>query len=114
LHVFTYSERGHTLAAGMPGRVPLNQRQDRSKMLHGLSDKKRRTFYEWNAGREATVLFENDVENGQMHGFTENYIRISAKYDPLLINELKKVRLTGINDGGLMEVEETESAVLIH
>jgi len=49
-----------------------------------------------------------------MHGFTENYVRISAKYDPLLINELMKVRLTGINDNGLMEVAESGLLVPSH
>jgi threonylcarbamoyladenosine tRNA methylthiotransferase MtaB len=75
-------------------------------MLHILSDKKRRAFYETNTGREATVLFENDIEEGWMHGFTENYVRIRAKYDPLLVNELKKIRLVGIHDKGGMDVEE--------
>ena len=51
-------------------------------MLHILSDKKRRKFYEDNCGKEARVIFENDIENGMMHGFTENYIRVAAKYSP--------------------------------
>jgi threonylcarbamoyladenosine tRNA methylthiotransferase MtaB len=114
LHVFTYSERENTLAAEMPGAVPKNIRADRSKMLHILSDKKRRHFYEQNLGTEASVLFENDVENGMMHGFTENYIRVTAKYDPLLINEIRKVKLTSINALGLVEVEEVESEILAH
>ncbi|MBX2970339.1 MAG: tRNA (N(6)-L-threonylcarbamoyladenosine(37)-C(2))-methylthiotransferase MtaB [Cyclobacteriaceae bacterium] len=107
LHVFTYSERDNTIAATLPGEVPAKDRAERSKMLHILSDKKRRRFYEENLGQQFTVLFENDVENDQMHGFTENYIRVTAKYDPLLINELKPVKLTAINDKGLVEVEET-------
>ncbi len=102
LHVFTYSERENTLAATMPDAVPGSHRADRSKMLHILSDKKRRKFYEDNLNTEATVLFENDVENGMMHGFTENYIRVVAKYDPILVNELKRVRLTSINSDGLV------------
>ncbi len=114
LHVFTYSERENTLAANMPGSVPGNKRADRSKMLHILSDKKRRHFYEQNLGSEALVLFENDIENGMMHGFTENYIRVTAKYDPLLINEIKRVKLTSINEKGLVEVEEVEAEVLAH
>lgn len=114
LHVFTYSERENTLAATMPGTVPANQRAERSRMLHNLSDKKRRKFYEENLGREATVLFENDVEDGMMHGFTQNYIRVTAKYDPILINELKTVRLTGLNEKGLMTVEEANPEVLVH
>lgn len=114
LHVFTYSERENTLAAEMGESVPSNKRAERSKMLHILSDKKRRKFYEENIGTLSTVLFENDVENGKMHGFTENYIRVIAKYDPILINELRTVQLTSINEAGLMEVEETNQEVLVH
>lgn len=114
LHVFTYSERDNTLAAEMPEVVPMKERNERSKMLHILSDKKRRVFYEENIGQEMDVLFENDIEDGAMHGFTQNYIRVAAKYDPLLINEIKKVRLTSINSKGFVEVEDVESEVLSH
>jgi len=114
LHVFTYSERENTVASTMDGSVPGNKRAERSKMLHILSDKKRRKFYEENLGKAFTVLFENDVEQGLMHGFSENYIRIVAKYDPMLINELRKVKLCSINEKGLMEIEEASSEVLVH
>ncbi|GHB31649.1 tRNA (N(6)-L-threonylcarbamoyladenosine(37)-C(2))-methylthiotransferase MtaB [Mongoliitalea lutea] len=108
LHVFTYSERANTRAVEMDGIVPMKKRNERSKMLRILSEKKRRKFYEENLGKTYTVLFEEDVENGQMHGFTENYIRVAAKYDPLLINELKTVTLTSINERGNVEVVEPE------
>lgn len=114
LHVFTYSERENTLAATMVGTVPGNQRADRSKMLHILSDKKRRKFYEENIGRVSTVLFENDIEDGMMHGFTENYVRVAAKYDPVLVNDLKTLRLTSINDKGTVEAEEVSTELFIH
>ncbi len=110
LHVFTYSERENTLAVTLPDVVSKKDRSERSRMLHSLSDKKRRYFYEQHLNTTHTVLFENDVEDGMMHGFTENYIRIAAKYDPLLINELKKVVLTSINEKGHVEV--TESLVM--
>ena len=105
LHVFTYSERTHTKAALMEGVVPPKERQQRSKMLRTLSEKKKRQFYEQNLGRTATVLFEDDVENGKMHGFTENYVRVVARYDPMLINELKEISLWQINEQGLVEAE---------
>ena len=114
LHVFTYSERENTPAALMSDSVPASKRAERSRMLHILSDKKRRKFYEDNLGRTSSVLFENDVENGLMHGFTENYVRVAAKYDPILINEIKKIRLTNINENGTVEVEEIQPEVLIH
>jgi threonylcarbamoyladenosine tRNA methylthiotransferase MtaB len=114
LHVFTYSERENTLAASMAGSVPGSQRADRSKMLHILSDKKRRKFYEENIGAVSTVLFENDIEDGMMHGFTENYVRVSAKYDPILVNDLKTVRLSSISERGTVDVEEISTEVLNH
>lgn len=114
LHVFTYSERDNTLATTMPDSVPMNERHERSKMLHILSDKKRRAFYESNLGSEFSVLFENDIEDGMMHGFTENYVRVAAKYDPILINELKRVKLTSISEKGPVLVDEVENFVLEH
>ncbi|WP_184135665.1 tRNA (N(6)-L-threonylcarbamoyladenosine(37)-C(2))-methylthiotransferase MtaB [Arcicella rosea] len=108
LHVFTYSERENTTALAIKPVVPMNKRAERSKMLHILSDKKRRYFYEQHLENSFTVLFEEDVENGQMQGFTENYIRVTAKYDPILINETKKVKLSTINENMLVEVEEVE------
>jgi threonylcarbamoyladenosine tRNA methylthiotransferase MtaB len=114
LHVFTYSERENTPAASMTGEVPANKRAERSRMLHILSDKKRRKFYEDNLGRSSSVLFENDIENGFMHGFTENYVRVVAKYDPVLINEIKRIRLTAINEFGTVDVEDIQPEVLVH
>lgn len=114
LHVFTYSERDNTPASEMSGAVPRQERAERSKMLHILSEKKRRRFYEENLGEESIVLFENDVEDGMMHGFTENYIRVTAKYDPILINELKKLKLASINSNGLVELEDVSSEVFVH
>jgi threonylcarbamoyladenosine tRNA methylthiotransferase MtaB len=114
LHVFTYSERANTDALQIKPVVPQSVRAERSKMLHILSDKKRRFFYEQHIGKTFTVLFEADINNGQMEGFTENYIRITAKYDPLLVNELKKVKITHINEQLLAEVSEVEEEVLLH
>ena len=114
LHVFTYSERPNTSALTIKPVVPGHIRAERSKMLHILSDKKRRAFYESQVGREATVLFEEDVTEGLMQGFTENYVRVVAQYDPLLINEILPVRLTGINADGLMEASEVEPVFETH
>lgn len=112
LHVFTYSERPNTPAISMDGVVPSKERSDRSKMLRTLSEKKKRHFYENHIGATFSVLFEDDIEDGLMHGFTENYIRVAAKYDPLLINELKTVHLKSINSKGHVEVDEPQLEAL--
>jgi threonylcarbamoyladenosine tRNA methylthiotransferase MtaB len=92
----------------MDGVVPLKIRNERSKMLRILSEKKRRKFYEENLGQTFTVLFEEDIEDGMMHGFTENYIRVAAKYDPMLINELKLVTLDEVMANGNVSVREPD------
>ena len=48
LHVFPYSERSNTKANKISNIVPTNIRNERSKMLRSLSDKKKRMFYEKN------------------------------------------------------------------
>ena len=113
LHVFTYSERDNTAALQLSGVVPLAERQRRTTMLRILSEKKRRSFYEENLGKTSTVLFEEETENGMMHGFTENYVKVRAKYDPILVNELTQVILTEIIDGDpiLVEVKEVDEVL---
>ncbi len=113
LHVFTYSERENTLASEMENPVPGSTRADRSKMLHILSDKKRRAFYETQLGKADKVLFEGDIKDGFMHGFTSNYVKVKAKYDPILVNELKVITLTAISADGDVEITESEE-ILVH
>lgn len=106
LHVFNYSERENTPAAAMNGKVPGSERSDRSKMLHILSEKKRRAFYETQIGKEASVLFESDQKDGFMHGFSRNYVKVKTSYDPLLVNEVRSVKFEAIAFDGDMEISE--------
>ncbi len=112
MHVFTYSERPNTEALEILPVVPKKVRAERSKMLHILSEKKKRAFYESQLDSTHTVLFEDDVAAGQMQGFTENYVRVIAKYDPLLMNETRTLQLSHLNENGLMEVIEQEEILM--
>jgi threonylcarbamoyladenosine tRNA methylthiotransferase MtaB len=113
LHVFTYSERENTLADGMKGIVPGSTRAERSKMLHILSDKKRRVFYESQLGKTEEVLFEGDVKDGYMHGFTRNYVKVKTKFDPVLVNDLRTIQLIKISPDGDVEITDSEE-ILVH
>ena len=105
LHVFTYSERENTLAASMGAVVPKEVRSKRSKMLRGLSQKKRRSFYESQLGTEQEVLFESENKRGYIHGFTPNYVKVKTFWDPTLCNSIQLVRLTEIDDDGLVKFD---------
>ncbi|HYK77504.1 MAG TPA: tRNA (N(6)-L-threonylcarbamoyladenosine(37)-C(2))-methylthiotransferase MtaB [Daejeonella sp.] len=114
LHVFTYSERENTPAAEMANPVPGSQRADRSKMLHILSEKKRRAFYESQLGNQAEILFEGDHKEGFMHGFSLNYVKVRTPYDPLLVNEVKTVQLVSIASDGNVDILEPLEAISHH
>ncbi len=111
LHVFTYSERDNTPAAEMEGVVPKKVRNKRSKMLRSLSAKKRRAFYESQLGTERTVLFEGENKEGYIHGFTENYVKVKAPWNPELVNTLQEITLTEIDEDGLVRFEISEKAL---
>jgi len=102
LHVFTYSERPNTEAVEMEGVVSKKIRTKRSKMLRGLSVKKRRAFYEGQLGNELTVLFESENKEGFIHGFTENYVKVKTPWNPELVNTLQKIKLTKIDEDGIV------------
>jgi threonylcarbamoyladenosine tRNA methylthiotransferase MtaB len=105
LHVFTYSERDNTEAATMEGVVPMNVRSKRSKMLRGLSVKKRRAFYESQIGTNRTVLFESENKEGYIHGFTDNYVKVKTPWNPELVNTLHEINLTRIDEDGSVRME---------
>jgi len=90
LHVFTYSERSNTGAIEMGERVSKETKADRSKMLHILSDKKRRYFYDQFINKNRPVLFEN-MKNGKIVGHTDNYIKVQVEGGTSLINTIQPV-----------------------
>ena len=102
LHVFTYSERPNTEAVDLDGVIPKKTRAKRSKMLRGLSAKKRRSFYENQLGNTLTALFENENKEGYINGFTENYVKVKTPWNPDLVNTLHAVTLTEIDEDGLV------------
>jgi threonylcarbamoyladenosine tRNA methylthiotransferase MtaB len=105
LHVFSYSERPNTVAAQMEHKVPKEVRTKRSKMLRGLSFKKRRAFYESQLGSVQTVLFEGENKEGYIHGFTPNYVKVKTPWNPNLVNTTHEVSLKQIDEDGLVRFE---------
>ena len=112
LHVFTYSERDNTPAAEMKDPVPTKVRKKRSKMLRGLSVKKRRAFYESQLGKNGTVLFEGENKEGYIHGFTENYVKVKTPWNPALVNTLHEIKLGKIDEDGLVRFKWLEEPAL--
>lgn len=108
LHVFTYSQRDNTPAATMPDQVPLPERRRRNEMLQILSEKKRLLFYQQFLGNTRTVLLEKSKQAGILHGFTDNYVKISIPLDDAYINHLVPMQLGALQADGTVSAELVE------
>jgi threonylcarbamoyladenosine tRNA methylthiotransferase MtaB len=105
LHVFSYSERPNTEAEKMYDIIPKKLRSKRSKMLRGLSVKKRRYFYEKQLGKKVKVLFENENKKGYATGFSENYLKVRTPWNPRLGNRIYEVKLDNIDKEGFLRCQ---------
>jgi threonylcarbamoyladenosine tRNA methylthiotransferase MtaB len=105
LHVFTYSERENTTALRILEVVPMKERQSRNKMLTILSEKKKRAFYESQIGKKCQVLFEQENDNGNMFGFTPNYVKVKIPFQADYVNQIKAATLAEIDFDGNFKLE---------
>ncbi len=115
LHVFTYSERPDTQAINMPGSVDVFERRKRNNMLRILSEKKRYEFNSSHIDKELTVLFESENKEGNIKGFSSNYIRVSHSFRPELINKIAKIKIINSSgnycEGKILESEKSVDLV---
>ena len=114
LHVFTYSERANTTAIRMEDIVPMEVRRERTKQLRILGSKLQRAHYERHMGTTRPVLFEAENVDGNMLGYTDNYIRATAPYDPSLTNTISSTQLDRMDGNSHMRtlgIEEPRTAI---
>ena len=111
LHVFTYSERPNTKSIQMSKSVPQPLRNERSKMLRILSDKKRSFFYRQHLGKTYKVLFESQEKDGYVYGYTDNYIKVKTLKNQELFNTIMEVTLSDIDHKGIMNISLPETSL---
>ena len=91
-HVFSYSERPGTRALQIPHVVSPEQKHERSQQVLALSERKWRQFYGRFRHTTRPVLLEHSRHEGLMHGFTDNYIRVSVSAKDM-DNQIASVQL---------------------
>jgi threonylcarbamoyladenosine tRNA methylthiotransferase MtaB len=98
LHVFTYSERPNTDAIKFDKKVDKKTRAKRSLVLRNFSKKMLHEHENKFVKSFRPVLFEY-IKNGKIIGYTDNYIKVAVQADPLIINTIQNVKLTGFGSG---------------
>lgn len=116
LHVFTYSERPNTKAINFKNIVPLVERKKRNNILRILSEKKKNAFYQAIVGKNLQVLFEEENHNGEMKGYSSNYIRVKHPYDHSFINTFSDTIVSDVEDNlcKVQLLEKKFSVDLVH
>ena len=93
IHVFPYSRRPGTVAAGWKDQVKDAVKTERVARLEALCGGLHTAFVERNRGRRSQVLWESDERDGMMGGYTGNYIRVERTYDPALVNMVEDITI---------------------
>ena len=93
IHVFPYSRRPGTVAAGWKDQVKDSLKTERVARLETLCGELHSEFVAKNRGRRSQVLWESDVKDGMMGGYTGNYIRVERPYDPALVNMVEDITI---------------------
>jgi len=103
LHVFTYSSRPGTTASEMKHQVKSQVKQQRSREMHELADKMSRNFHQSNLKQTRKVLFEREIQNKFIYGFTDNYIRVKTPYKEGMENTILNVYLSELDEEGTVK-----------
>ena len=105
-HVFTYSARPGTAADKMPDQVPHPLRKARNAALRAVFEQSAAAYQACFVGQDLAVLWESATALGpdewRLSGLTDNYLRVMARAPRKLWNQITPVRLTGVENGGMV------------
>jgi len=102
LHVFPFSPRPGTPAAGFKDRVPQRIVKDRCEALRRLGEEKKKNFYGSQIGTRSTVLLETteDKHTGLPKGTSDNYLPVTVLAPAAEENTFVDVRIEGLGQDG--------------
>jgi len=98
MHIFKYSKRKGTIAAGLPGQGPDDVKTVRSNLLLELEKKQSKEFRAYFVGKEVEVLFEETKEIGgkaYQIGHTKDYVKVALLTEEELANQIRTVKISG-------------------
>lgn len=108
MHIFPYSRRSGTPAAGMPGQVPGSVKSDRARRAADAARRMREAYLERQLGRTLPVLFEEERE-GLWVGHAPNYLEVAVQCPRNLRNSVHKVAIRA-HDGQVLTGDLEPSA----
>ena len=110
LHVFPYSIRPGTAAAGFGDQITKKTKQSRAAILRNLSERKKKVFYKSQLGKSYPVLVEGKRNKKELlKGFTSNYIGVCFQGPDSLLNNVTRVKLLSLKEGYIAAAREEKN-----
>jgi threonylcarbamoyladenosine tRNA methylthiotransferase MtaB len=101
LHIFQYSARPGTAAANMPGSIPAKIKKARSLSMLELAERCAANFRHKFTGTSMPVLWESSKGENIWMGHTSNYLKVMARSDESLADQIVMTRLGQENGDGI-------------
>jgi len=113
-HVFPYSVRAGTTAAKLSGKVAATEIKRRGALMRELGERKREVFAEKLVGQKLKVLLEESTEDGELGGYSRNYVRVLTRGPASQLNRELEVEASFAKGaqlvGEIVEVRETAAS----
>ncbi|TDJ28491.1 MAG: tRNA (N(6)-L-threonylcarbamoyladenosine(37)-C(2))-methylthiotransferase MtaB [Gammaproteobacteria bacterium] len=103
MHIFTYSPREGTKAAGLPGQIDKSIKKDRSRQMHELAAQLKAKELRMHLGTSCSVLWEQQIneENGLWSGYTQHYHKIVTDDSSIRETNITDVTVDKVSGDGL-------------
>ena len=89
----------------MNNKIPGDVIRQRAQIIQKMAEEKQHEFYKKHINEIRPVLFEHYNKNGEMFGFTDNYIKVETRYNENLAETIKNAKLVQINNNGNVEIK---------
>ena len=102
LHVFTYSPRPSTPAAGLADQVPAPVKKERNRVLRELAAEKGEAFRRALLGRRLSVVTLEELNLEGTVGLSDNYVKVVIAREKIPANRILEVRAEGLAASGTL------------
>ncbi len=111
IHIFAFSPREGTKAAGLPDPVSRDVKRQRSEQLHELATAMKNDNLQNMPGQIVEVLFEGNEKRHENNtitwsGYSPNFQRVNISVaEDGLTNQIRRVKITGLSGDGELTAE---------
>lgn len=116
MHIFSYSRREGTKAAGLPGQVEKSIKKERSQQMHQLAAKLKAIELQKQIGYTCPVLWEQQInqQGGLWTGYTPQYHKIISSDTTIQESKITDIKVDQVSSDGMTLVNCSRQTEVQH